>query len=57
MALKHHHSFTAEFKLKVIEKVESDGNREAGCYFDVNINNFARIVCGLSSGADYLMII
>ncbi|GFV99058.1 anaphase-promoting complex subunit 1 [Trichonephila clavipes] len=31
--MKHRRSFTAEFKLKVVEK---DGNREAGRYFEVD---------------------
>ncbi|KAF8774264.1 Pogo transposable element with KRAB domain like protein [Argiope bruennichi] len=33
--MKHRRSFTAEFKLKVVEKAEKDGNREAGRYFEV----------------------
>lgn len=36
MSLKHRRSFTADFKLKVIEKAESDGNREAARYFEVD---------------------
>lgn len=36
MAPKHRRSFTAEFKLKVVEKAESVGNREAGRYFEVD---------------------
>ncbi|KFM61528.1 Pogo transposable element with KRAB, partial [Stegodyphus mimosarum] len=34
--MKHRRSFTAEFKLKVVEKAEKDGNREAGRYFEVD---------------------
>ena len=32
----HRRSFTAEFKLKVIERAEEMGNREAGRYFEVD---------------------
>ncbi|GFU21721.1 pogo transposable element with KRAB [Trichonephila clavipes] len=34
--MKHHRSFTAEFKLKVVEKAEKDGNREACRYFEMD---------------------
>jgi transposase-like protein len=34
--MKQRRSFTAEFKLKVVEKAEKDGNREAGSYFEVD---------------------
>ncbi|GFW46639.1 pogo transposable element with KRAB [Trichonephila clavipes] len=34
--MKHRRSFTAEFKLKVVEKAEKDGNREVGRYFEVD---------------------
>ncbi|KFM63136.1 hypothetical protein X975_20270, partial [Stegodyphus mimosarum] len=34
--MKLRRSFTAEFKLKVVEKAEKDGNREAGRYFEVD---------------------
>ncbi|GFX13739.1 pogo transposable element with KRAB [Trichonephila clavipes] len=34
--MKHLRSFTAEFKLEVVEKAEKDRNRETGRYFEVD---------------------
>ena len=35
MSLKHHHSISDEFKLRVVEKAEAIRKRKVGCYFDV----------------------
>ena len=36
MMLKHRHIFPVEFKLRIVEKVVVVGNRDEGCYFDMD---------------------